>query len=217
MPVEDVLDPKKDHVEVDVLANDSDPDGSTNDLEVALDGSYEGVDLREDGTLKIVPQEEQQRIRYIITDQDDQSSAGYVWVPGTAKQAPVWVGEPVKVQAGSEGTVDLADPSNVRVRPGAHAQVTDPARFPLSTATVNWSGRIHPPIPTCADFSGNDTITVEVTDGAVGDPRRPPRRSRSGRPGGHEPPADPRARCSRSSRAARSTIVSPWALRTRGR
>lgn len=172
VPVEDVLDPKKDHVEVDVLANDSDPDGSTNDLEVALDGSYEGVDLREDGTLKIVPQEEQQRIRYIITDQDDQSSAGYVWVPGTAKQAPVWVGEPVKVQAGAEAKIDLADPQNVRVRPGAESvQITDPS---LVTAGHGDGGELVENETTlsyrpAADFSGKDTISVEVTDGAVGD------------------------------------------------
>src|SRR5699024_1128058 len=127
VPVEDVLDPKKDHVEVDVLANDSDPDGSTNDLEVALYGSYEGVGLREDGTPKTVPQEEQQRSRYVSTDQDDQSSAGYVGVPGTAKQAPVWVGEPGKVQAGAEAKIDLADPQTVRVRPGAEGgQITNP-------------------------------------------------------------------------------------------
>jgi hypothetical protein len=57
VPVEQVLDPDKDVIEIDVLANDYDPDGSTNDLEVELDGTYEGVEKREDGTLRIVPQE----------------------------------------------------------------------------------------------------------------------------------------------------------------
>src|SRR5699024_6448596 len=76
----DVMDPETQHVDVDVLANDSDPDGSTNDLEVEIDGTYEGVELRgEDGTVRIVPQEEQQRIRYTITDVDGLESAGYIW------------------------------------------------------------------------------------------------------------------------------------------
>ena len=172
--VEDVMDPEMDFVDVDVLANDSDPDGSTRDLVVELEESTEGVDLIDDeGTVRITPQEEQQRLRYTITDADDQSSAGYIWVPGTAKQAPVWVGQPLEVQAGSEGVVDLSDPNNVRVRPGAQpAQITDPG---MVTAQHSDGGEIVQDESTllyrpAADFSGNDTLTVEVTDGAVGDP-----------------------------------------------
>ena len=171
---EEVMDPETEHVDVDVLANDSDPDGSTNDLTVELDGSYEGVELIDDqGTVRIVPQEEQQRIRYTITDVDDLSSAGYIWVPGTAKQAPVWVGPPLEVQAGSEGTINLADPDNVRVRPGAQAaQITDPGLVTAlhgdgSELVQDETTLIYRPAP---DFSGNDTLTVEVTDGEVGDP-----------------------------------------------
>ena len=172
VPVEDVLDPNRDVIPLDVLANDYDPDGSTRDLEVELDGSYEGIELREDGNLRITPQEEQQRVRYIITDQDDKSSAGYVWVPGTAKQAPVWVGDPVQVQAGAEASIDLADPENVRVRPGAEAaQITDPS---LVSAPHSDGGELVADETTlryrpAEGYSGKDTISVEVTDGAVGD------------------------------------------------
>src|SRR5699024_7512218 len=124
----DVMDPETQHVAVDVLANDCDPDGSTNDLEGEIDGSYEGVELRgADATVRIVPQDAQERLRYTITDVDGLEPAGYSWVPGTAKQTPVWVVDPLTVQAGSEGTIDLADPNNVRVRPGAEpVQITDP-------------------------------------------------------------------------------------------
>ena len=171
---EDVMNPETQHIDVDVLANDSDPDGSTNELELALDGTFEGAELREDdGTVRIVPQEEQQRIRYTITDVDGLESAGYIWVPGTAKQAPVWVGPPLTVQAGSEGTVDLADPNNVRVRPGAESvQITDPSL--VSAAHSDGSQLVESETTLVyrpADgFSGKDTITAEVTDGAVGDP-----------------------------------------------
>ncbi|AXK47248.1 hypothetical protein DXU92_02425 [Brachybacterium saurashtrense] len=169
----DALDPEVEYVDVDVLANDSDPDGSTRDLEVALDGTYEGAELvGEDGTLRIVPQEEQQRIRYTITDPDDLVSAGYVWVPGTAKQAPVWVGPPLEVQSGDEVSVDLADPDNVRVRPGAQAaQITDPD---LVDASHDDGSEIVQDASTLRyrpeeGFSGKDTLSVEVTDGEVGD------------------------------------------------
>ena len=174
VPVEDVMDPDQVAVDINVLENDSDPDGSTSDLVVELEGSPEGAQLLdEDGTVRVTPQEEQQRLRYTITDVDDRTSAGYIWVPGTAKQAPVWVGQPLEVQAGSEGTVDLSDPNNVRVRPGGQpAQVTDPGSV---TAQHHDGGELVQDENTllyrpAADFSGNDTITVEVTDGAVGDP-----------------------------------------------
>ncbi|ATG53163.1 hypothetical protein CFK38_08125 [Brachybacterium vulturis] len=168
-----VMDPETQFIDVDVLANDSDPDGSTNDLELEIDGTFEGAELREDGTIRIVPQEQQQRIRYLITDVDDLESAGYIWVPGTAKQAPVWVGPPLTVQAGSEGTIDLADPNNVRVRPGAESvQITDPSLVTAlhsdgSQLVADESTLVYRP---AEGFSGKDTITVEVTDGAVGDP-----------------------------------------------
>ncbi|WP_114856400.1 Ig-like domain-containing protein [Brachybacterium sp. YJGR34] len=171
--VEDVLDPETTAVEIDVLANDHDPDGSTQDLQVRLEEAVEGVELSEDGIARIVPGEEQQLLRYVIEDLDGLESAGYIWVPGTAKQAPVWVGEPLSVQAGSEVSVDLADPDNVRVRPGAEAaQITDPS---LVSANHSDGGELVQDETTLVyrpaeDFSGNDTLTVEVTDGEVGDP-----------------------------------------------
>ncbi|WP_232820408.1 Ig-like domain-containing protein [Brachybacterium sp. YJGR34] len=170
--VEDVLDPETTAVEIDVLVNDHDPDGSTQDLQVRLDEAVEGVELSEDGIARIVPGEEQQLLRYVIEDVDGLESAGYIWVPGTAKQAPVWVGEPLSVQAGSEVQVDLADPGNVRVRPGAEAaQITDPS---LVSANHSDGGELVQDETTLVyrpaeDFSGNDTLTVEVTDGEVGD------------------------------------------------
>ncbi|MDN5685931.1 MAG: Ig-like domain-containing protein [Brachybacterium sp.] len=172
VPAEQVMDPEREHIDVDVLANDSDPDGSTSDLKVTLEGNPEGASLRGEDTVRVTPQEEQQRLRYVIEDQDGMTSAGYVWVPGTAKQAPTWVGQPVEVQAGSEVEIDLADPANVRVRPGAeNAQITDPS---LVTAAHTDGSELVEDETTlryrpAEDFSGRDSISVEVTDGEVGD------------------------------------------------
>lgn len=172
VPAEQVMDPEREHIDVDVLANDSDPDGSTSDLKVTLEGNPEGASLRGEATVRVTPQEEQQRLRYVVEDQDGLTSAGYVWVPGTAKQAPKWVGEPVEVQAGSEVEVDLADSANVRVRPGAeNAQITDPslvtaAHTDGSELVVDETTLRYRP---AEDFSGRDSISVEVTDGEVGD------------------------------------------------
>ena len=169
----DVLDPEAEAIEVDVLANDSDPDGSTANLTVTLEGSPEGVEIVEGGIVRVTPQDEQQRYRYEIQDADDRTSNGYIWVPGRAKQAPVWVGETIQVQAGSETTIDLSDPQNIRVRPGAEsARVTDPdlvvARGTDGTQLVQDESTLL--YRAAEDFSGPDTISVEVTDGEVGDP-----------------------------------------------
>lgn len=173
IPAVDVMDPEAEFIDVNVLANDSDPDGSVNRLTVELEGSPEGVELREQGVVRVTPQDEQQRYRYIITDEDDRTAAGYIWVPGRAKQAPVWVGGTIEVQAGAETTIDLSDPNNIRVRPGGQpATVTDPS---LVTAPHTDGTQIVQDESTLVyraaeDYSGEDTITVEVTDGEVGDP-----------------------------------------------
>lgn len=178
VPAEQVMDPEAEYVDVDLLANDTDPDGSTADLTVTLDPDAgtetvaENVELREDGIARVVPQEEQQRVRYKIEDLDGLVSYGYLWVPGTARQVPVWVGEPVQAAAGQDVTIDLSSSANVRVRPGATGvTITDPAlvsaaetdgtELVVDETTLNYRAR--------DGYSGQDTISVEVTDGEVGD------------------------------------------------
>lgn len=169
----DVMDPEATFIDVDVLANDTDPDGSVKDLKVSLEGASDGAEVRGDNTVRITPQDEQRRYRYLIEDIDDLTSAGYIWVPGSAKQAPVWVGEPVTVQAGGETTVDLSDPGNVRVRPGGSpATITDPS---LVTAAHTDGTELVQDASTLRYRAAEgparqDTITVEVADGEAGDP-----------------------------------------------
>ena len=167
----DVLDPDRGPIRVDLLANDRDPDGSVADLEVSLDTAAEGASL--DGRiLTLTPAEEQQRLRYTITDLDGQTSSGYVWVPGTSRIAPVWAGEPLEVVAGGEKSIDLADPANVRVRPGADgARIVDPSTVTAghtdgTDLVVDETTLLYRP---AADFVGRDTISLEVSDGPAGD------------------------------------------------
>ncbi|MFC0676123.1 Ig-like domain-containing protein [Brachybacterium hainanense] len=172
VPAADVMDAEAKAVEVDVLANDSDPDGSVDELAVALIDPPEGVSADEQGHVRVTPQEEQQRIRYTVTDVDGLEAAGYIWVPGTAKQAPIWVGGPLEVDFGGELTIPLDDPETVRVRPGAGTvSIADPEgvsanRSDGSEMVVDPATLVYRPQE---GFSGSDTITVPVTDGAVGD------------------------------------------------
>ena len=170
---DDVLDQEVENVDVDVRANDSDPDGASTDLEVSLpDGAPEGTQVRDDGVVRVVPQEQQQRIRYRVEDPDGLDAYGYIWVPGTGKQPPVWVGGTIEVPYGGAATIDLSDAKNVRVRPGAEAAtVADPSTVGAdhsdgSQLVENASTLTYRP----ADgFSGQDTISVDVADGASGD------------------------------------------------
>lgn len=168
-----VMDPEGESIKVDILANDSDPDGSVNDLVAELENAPEGTSIDADNIVSVTPQDEQQRIRYTITDIDGLSSAGYIWVPGRAKQAPVWVGGTVTAQSDTDSVIDLGDPSNVRVRPGAQpARVTDPSRVQAdhndgSELVQDASTLVYRP---AEGFSGQDTLTVEVSDGEAGDP-----------------------------------------------
>lgn len=159
-------------IQVDLLANDRDPDGSVETLEAELTRSEDGVRLGEDGTLTVVPTEEQQRLRYTITDIDGQSSTGYVWVPGTARIAPVWTGGTLDVVAGSELAIDLSDPDLVQVRPGAaSARIVDPATVAAqhTDGTELVQDETTLLYRAAEDYVGRDAISLEVSDGAAGD------------------------------------------------
>ena len=167
----DVLDPKNSTIDVAVLANDRDPDGATDQLEVALAPTADAT-LRGKGVVRVNIGDQQQRIRYTITDIDGLSSAGYIWVPGRAKQVPVWVGDTVTVRDGATTEIDLASPRNVRVRPGGQTvRITDPdtataAHADGSELVADASTLRYRPQD---GFSGQDSISVEVSDGANGD------------------------------------------------
>lgn len=155
-------------VTVDVLANDQDPDGHVDDLTIALEGAPDGAEVSETGEVRIPVAPGQQRVRYTITDQDDKTSSAFVWVPGSASQAPQWIGEPVQARAGQPVDIDLRDPKQVQVRSGASGvTITDPA----SARAENSDGG---DLVTSASslryvakegYHGPDTIAVDVTDG----------------------------------------------------
>ncbi|HIY23915.1 MAG TPA: tandem-95 repeat protein [Candidatus Brachybacterium merdigallinarum] len=170
--VADALEAGEAGIQVDVRANDLDPDGSAALLEVELPDGPGGASVDEDGIVTVTPTESVQQIRYTVTDVDGLSAAGYVWVPGTARVAPVWVGGTVEVVEGNQTQIDLSDPSNVRVRPGAQdVRISDPS---ATTAEHSDGAQLVTDATTLtyrpADgYVGQDSISVPVTDGEVGD------------------------------------------------
>lgn len=152
---------------VDVLANDSDPDGVSEDLEVS--STERGVTVA-GGKLAIALDKARRVVLYTVTDVDGLTSRAVVSVPGTSDLRPVIdPGAPaVKVVAGNTVEVALAD--HVVVRSGRSPSLTFGNTVQAGPGGVAKavSQRV---VSFTADqtFSGPSAITFEVTDGSDAD------------------------------------------------
>src|SRR5207244_3134972 len=61
-----------------ILANDEDPDGTTDRLDVEVGP---GATLLENGKVRVTVTDELQLIRYTLTDQDDLQASAFIFVP----------------------------------------------------------------------------------------------------------------------------------------
>src|SRR5690606_6909901 len=85
-------------VDVDVLANDEDPDGTVDAL--ALEAGAGGTVLG-DGQVRVEITEQPQLVRYTITDQDDQQASAFIFVPARSDLRPTLIStSPVEVGSG---------------------------------------------------------------------------------------------------------------------
>ena len=106
------------------MTNDEDPDGDVNNLRVTT--KAEGVEVS-GSDLVITPKEERMLIVYTITDADGLSSSAVVSVPGLERNHPAidTTKVPVKVRAGEDVSLDIAD--YVVVRDGRSPRITNAA------------------------------------------------------------------------------------------
>lgn len=156
-------------VEVDVLANDSDPDGSVRDLQVATDDPGASA---AGGKVTVTVTDQRQVVLYRVTDPDGNVGRAAIVVPPADSAAPYLDAAklPVKVKAGELLTVPLADVVIVRAghaalltfaekaRAGAGADPTPPVKDPTTLQ-----------FRSTPEFSGLSSITFEVTDGVRAD------------------------------------------------
>ncbi|RYC11064.1 Ig-like domain-containing protein [Nocardioides zhouii] len=152
---------------VDVLANDSDPDGVSEDLEVS--SGERGVTVA-GGKLDIALDKTRRVVLYTVTDIDGLTSRAVVSVPGTADLRPVIdPGAPVvKVVAGKTVEVELSD--HVVVRTGRSPSLTFGNTVQAGPGGVA-EAVSQRAVSFTADpsFSGPSAITFEVTDGTDAD------------------------------------------------
>ncbi|MCF4122832.1 Ig-like domain-containing protein [Antribacter sp. KLBMP9083] len=152
-------------VTVDVLRNDSDPDGVPADLELAVEPGNASV--TEDGEVTVALTDEPQIVEYTVTDIDGLEATAFVRVPGDPSRMGPHLrpdlqpldaisGQPLDIDITqyvvvAEGrTPRLTEESEVKATEGDH-QVTGPT-------TIVYTSR--------EDYAGAASVSFEVTDGS---------------------------------------------------
>lgn len=143
--VNEIID--KDYVEIEVLANDFDPDGPHDELEVSIPGAEEGDEedpeqprVVDGNRLSVPVGERMQQVRYRLTDGDGNESYGIAVVPGTEDAKPairdeqrvleVTAGQPVHIGfddllVGTEGrSVKLTSTDSISATNGSAVPAT---------------------------------------------------------------------------------------------
>ncbi len=151
-------------VEVPVLDNDEDPDGTIDALKLSVG----------DPTAKVLPNrkiqvtvtDQRQLVQYSVTDQDEQTASAFIFVPALSELAPTLRStKPVEVKSGE--TIELPLSKYVAVAGGGDVRITEAGKV----SAVNGNGASllkdeHTLVYTSKQgYFGDDALTFEVTDG----------------------------------------------------
>lgn len=156
-------------VDVPVLQNDDDPDGSAAKLQVSLTAPTATV--RPDGIVRVSLTDARQILPYTVTDVDGNTAMAFIRVPGLSDLRPTLKAglAPLTVKSGDTLTVRLAD--YVVVATGKTARLTQAEKVQAQSGTsavVDASTMTFVPDP---NYAGAAALTFEVTDGtSVDDP-----------------------------------------------
>ncbi|GAA1978490.1 Ig-like domain-containing protein [Microbacterium pumilum] len=151
-------------VDLEVLANDEDPDGTIDELRVEVEGGIARV--LSDGTVRIALDDEEHLLRYTITDRDDLEASAFIHVPSLDGLAPTLIStEGIEVQSGETVEIPLAD--HVRASDGKSVRITEAAK--VAAVHSDGAGLVKDQstlvYTSVAGYFGQDAITFEVTDG----------------------------------------------------
>ncbi|WP_240658729.1 Ig-like domain-containing protein [Microbacterium sp. CPCC 204701] len=158
---EDVEDER---VDIEVLANDEDPDGTIEDLEVTVGESTARV--LGDGRIRVTLGDENRLVTYTVTDRDGNEASAFIHVPSLASLPPTVITTvPIEVASGETVGIPLAE--HVRAAGGGTVVITEAAKV---TAAHSDGSSLVKDQTTLAYTSANgyfgpDAITFEVTDG----------------------------------------------------
>ncbi len=153
-------------VDVDVLDNDEDPDGTKSALDVALGTGGEKARVLSNGKVRVTLGDQQQLITYTVTDVDGQTASAFVHVPSLTSVPPSLSDtKPVEVKSGE--TIELALADYVQAAAGKSVVITEAGK--VSASHSNGASLVKDQqtlVYTSKDrYFGGDAITFEVTDG----------------------------------------------------
>ncbi|MDQ7876708.1 Ig-like domain-containing protein [Microbacterium sp. QXD-8] len=151
-------------VDLEVLANDEDPDGTVDDLELKVADPDSRV--LSDGKVRITLGDADRLATYTITDRDGNAASAFIHIPALSSLPPTLVStEPIEVESGE--TVELPLSEHVRSADGGKVVITEAAKV---TAAHNDGSSLIKDQTTlvytsAGGYFGPDAITFEVTDG----------------------------------------------------
>ena len=153
--------------DIAILKNDEDPDGTTDALDVTLG---EGATALENGSVRVTVEEEQQLIRYTLTDRDGLEASAFIFVPAISGLRPtVDLTKPLEVISGETKVLPLSE--YVIVAGGGTARITEHAK--VSAVHADGADLVQDEktlVYTSKDgYFGQDALTFEVTDGTAPD------------------------------------------------
>ncbi|WP_156760754.1 Ig-like domain-containing protein [Microbacterium karelineae] len=151
--------------DIDLLANDEDPDGTIDDL--ALD--IEGVELlagEGPGVVRVAVEDRRRAILYTVTDADGGTASAFLVVPAKDDLRPVLL-EGAQIVIQSDTVVEIPLAEYVQVAEGREARITSAEA--VSTKHGNGDALVVDPqtlqYRSVYRYEGTDDITFEVTDG----------------------------------------------------
>ncbi|HCS62029.1 MAG TPA: hypothetical protein DIW46_11670 [Microbacterium sp.] len=149
--------------DIDILANDEDPDGTTEALDVTVGAGGTQLD---GGKVQVTIGEKMQLIRYTLTDRDGLETSAFIFVPAVKDLRPSLIStDPVEVVSGETKVLPLAE--YVNVAGGGDVTITEHSK--VSAVHSDGSDLVKDGatlVYTSADrYFGNDALTFEVTDG----------------------------------------------------
>ena len=152
-------------VDVDVRANDDDPDGVRTDLSVALPNG--GGTVLPGGKVRVALGERSQLVQYTVTDPDGLQASAFVHVPSLSELTPVLsTTTPVTVKSGQQVVIPLAD--HIVAAGGRSVRVTEAST--VSAAHSDGSSLLKDAATlvyrSAAGYVGPDAVTLQVTDGS---------------------------------------------------
>lgn len=158
------VDVEGDSVDLEVLANDEDPDGTVEELAVSVDDATARV--LGDGTVRLTLDGTDRLVTYTITDRDGFEASAFIHVPALTSLPPTLISTvPVEVKSGE--TIELPLSEYVRAADGGRVVITEAAK--ASAVNSDGAGLVKDQTTLVytskTGYFGKDALTFEVTDG----------------------------------------------------